>query len=205
MRIALVAVVALALGGAAHAAFAPPLQPPKPTVPDGYRVRRLTDAGFAIAFPAGWQLLQRRDAAWPGAAQTLSRFDRSLAPYLAALAVPDSPLKLFGFDRRLPAARATVLVSRGTGAHWARGALRAVRALPGVRRLTAQRLRIAAGDALLLRYDQGGVATLQLFVPRGSEILTLTLTAPTDAVRRYGALFLAVARTLDTSVQILHP
>lgn len=205
MRIALVAVVALALGGAAHAASVPPLQPPKPTVPDGYRVHRLTEAGFAVAFPAGWQLLERRDAAWPGAAQTLARFDRTLAPYLAALAVPDSPLKLFGFDRRRPAARVTVLVSRGTGAHWARGALRAVRALPGVRGLSSRRLRIAAGDALLLRYDQGRVATLQLFVPRGGQILTLTLTAPTAAARGYDALFLAVARTLDTSVQILHP
>lgn len=205
MRIALLAVVAgLAVCGAAQAAFGPPLAPPGPTVPDGYRVRRLTDSGFAVAFPPGWQLLQRRDAAWPGAAQTLARFDRSLAPYLAALAMPDSPLKLFGFDRSRPAARATVLVSRGGGAHWARAALRGVRALPGVRGLTQRRLRIAAGDALLLRYDQGSLATLQLFVPRGSQMLTLTLSAPA-AGRRYDALFVAVARTLDTSVQILHP
>lgn len=200
----------LVAGGSAPVATAvqPPrvLQPTVSAVPAGYRLRRLTDAGFAVAFPAGWQLLQRRDAAWPGAAQTLTRVDRTLAPYLAALATPDSPLKLFGFDRRLPAARATVLVSHQSfGAHWARGALRSVRALPGVQGLTHSRLRIAAGNALVLRYRRGGLVTLQLFVPRGATIVTLTLTAPPAAAGRYRALFLAVGRTLDLSVPILHP
>lgn len=201
---------ALVAGGAASAAPAvrppPTLGPTASAIPAGYRVRRLTDAGFAVAFPAGWQLLQRRDAAWPGTAQTLTRVDRTLAPYLAALVTPDSPLKLFGFDRRLPAAKATVLVSHQSfGAHWARGALRAVRALPGVQGLTHSRLRIAAGNALVVRYERAGLVTLQLFVPRGDSIVTLTLTAPPAAADRYRALFLAVGRTLDLSVPILHP
>ena len=212
MRGVPLAVLASALVVCGLAPTASAVQPPRvlrPTVsavPAGYRVRRLTDAGFAVAFPAGWQLLQRRDAAWPGAAQTLAHVDRTLAPYLAALVTPDSPLKLFGFDRSLPAARATVLVSHDSfGARWALGALRAVRALPGVQGLTHRRLRIAAGNALVLRYERGGLVTLQLFVPRGDSIVTLTLTAPPAAAGRYRALFLAVGRTLDVSVPILHP
>jgi hypothetical protein len=192
----------------AAAAVRPPrtLAPTVSAVPAGYRVRRLTEAGFAVAFPAGWQLLQRRDAAWPGAAQTLARVDRTLAPYLAALVTPDSPLKLLGFDRSLPAAKVTVLVSHDSfGARWARGALRTVRTLPGVRGLTHRRLRIGAGNALVLRYERAGLVTLQLVVPRGDSLLTLTLTAPPAAAGRYRALFLAVGRTLDVSVPILHP
>ncbi|HET8606335.1 MAG TPA: hypothetical protein VFL66_04825 [Gaiellaceae bacterium] len=219
MRVLPVAALVLALGaGAAHAAPARPVSPAEqyledqlahraaPEVPSGFRVRRLTDAGFAVAFPAGWQVLQRRDAVWPGAAQTLVRFDRALAPYLAALVVPDSPLALVGFDRRLPAATATVLVSRGpAGAGWARGALRTVRELPGVRGVVQRRLRLPAGAALLVRYLRGRLATSQLFVARDSRILTLTLTAPPAAAPRYAATFLAVARSLDLSVPILHP
>jgi hypothetical protein len=180
-----------------------------PVVPSGYRVRHVSEAGFSIAFPAGWQVLERRDAVWPGTISTLARVDRGLAPYLSALVVPDTPLKLVGFDRRDTGATATVLVSTGAGRGWANVALAGVRQLPAVRGLYARLLPLPAGRALFLRYGQDfrgrRLSTLQLFVERNGRILTLTLSAPPARAGAYARTFLAVARSVDLSVEILHP
>jgi len=181
-------------------------------VPAGYRVRRLTDAGFAVAFPPDWQVLQHRDAVWPGVIPTLAHVNRGLAPYLAALVTPDSPLKLFGFDRRTMhgvATTATVIVSRqrhgAAYADWSPAVLEELRGLRGVGAVEGRHLTIPAGDAMLVQYRRGSIGTLQLFAVRGDSIVTLTLTARAASVRRYRSMFLRVARSLDLSVPVLHP
>ena len=189
-----------------------PVQRTAAVVPRGYRVRRLTDAGFALAFPPSWQVLQHRDAVWPGVIPTLARVNRGLAPYLVALVVPDSPLKLLGFDRRTTGGRATtatVMVSRQRlGAaypEWSAAVLAKLRGLRGLRAMTGRHLTIPAGDAMLVEYRRGRTGTLQLFAVRGDSIYTLTLTAPAASLRGYRAMFLRVARSLDLSVPALHP
>lgn len=181
-------------------------------VPAGYRVRRLADSGFAVAFPAGWQVLQHRDAAWPGVISSLARVNRGLAPYLRALVTPDSPLRLFGFDRRTTrgvATTATVLVSHQRfGAayeEWSPAVLHALRRLHGLAAVSGRRLAIPAGDAMLVQYRRGGRGTLQLFAVRGDSIVTLTLVSRTASLRSYRPMFLRVARSLDLSVPLLHP
>jgi hypothetical protein len=63
-------------------------------LPSAFRLRRLTESGIRIGVPRGWIALTRRDAASPGAAQTLARIDPGIKGPLVALAVPDSPLRL---------------------------------------------------------------------------------------------------------------
>jgi len=63
-------------------------------VTDGFRLRRVPEAGLQLALPRGWIGLARRDAAFPGTMQTLSRIDRSVSGAIAMLAQPDSPLRL---------------------------------------------------------------------------------------------------------------
>jgi len=79
---------------------APPAEPrtivplPELVVPEGFRARRVPEAGAQVAVPLGWIALPRLDSLFPGTLQTLGGIDRRVVGPIAALGVPDSPLKL---------------------------------------------------------------------------------------------------------------
>src|SRR4029078_2359832 len=81
--------------------------------PDGFRRHTVREAGISVALPIGFQVLGQRDAAlprvyphvrevdaaFPGFYLNLVKLDQSFRGPIAALASPESPLKLFAFDR----------------------------------------------------------------------------------------------------------
>jgi hypothetical protein len=178
----LVLVLSSAAAGVAGAVGPRPQPPDAAVVPDGHRVRTVRDAGLSVALPAGWQMLRHRDAVWPGVVD-LRRVNPRFAPHLSGLVVADSPLELFGFDRRGAAGDAatmTVLVSRqtfGSGyAAWSAGVPAALRTLRGGGRLRSVRLDLPGGQALLSS-RRGRDGELRLFAARADAIVTLTLDA----------------------------
>lgn len=124
--------------------------------PPGYRTHRLTSAGVSIALPIGWQVLAQRDAVFPGVREILTRLDRSFALPLAELGSPDSPLKLFAFDRSFARGRPTTIqVVQATYARpggydsWAPRMAAALRHAPGLRGAVAiAGVQLPAGLAL---------------------------------------------------------
>jgi len=67
--------------------------------PDGFRRHTVREAGISVALPIGFQVLAERDAAFPGVYLNLVKLDQSFRGPISALASPESPLKLFAFDR----------------------------------------------------------------------------------------------------------
>lgn len=175
-------------------------------VAEGFRVRRVGEARLSLALPRGWMSVTRLDAVHPGASQTLARAYPRLAPFLAGLLLPESPLVLLGFERGGTDATISVLVSPVRGgmayADWARAVERQVRALPTFRApLRARRVALAAGDAVRLSYLRrtGGrtLATLHYVVVRGERAYAIVYAVPARDAARYRALFDASARTLS--------
>jgi hypothetical protein len=69
-------------------------------VPSGFRLRESRADNVALAFPPGWQALTSVDARFPGVMQMFGQLNRGLGSAVAALSMPDGPLKLLGFDPR---------------------------------------------------------------------------------------------------------
>jgi hypothetical protein len=198
---------------AAPTSAAPAAQRP----PAGFRLRRLPEAGLQLAVPRGWIALGRRDAVWPGAAQTLTRIDRGVAGAIAALGMRDSPLKLLAL---VPAeskggpfhGTVSLVVSPVASAprrydDWARHATRALLAgSKPVGRVDTHRVRLPVGDAVRLAYERtrGGarVATVQLAALAGDRMVLLVLTSTPERIgalaRRFDALARTIARLGDT-------
>jgi hypothetical protein len=159
-------------------------------VPDGFRVRRLSDVGLQIALPRGWLALARRDAVFPGAAQTLLRVDGSLRASLAALSLPDSPMKLLVLapvrGGKFPATVSIVVsgVGRAPAAfsEWAPDVRRslAASAKPVGGKVASRRVALAVGDGLRMAFEQHKAgrrfAVIQYAAMSGGQALLLRLT-----------------------------
>src|SRR4051812_18089418 len=97
--LAAAAVLLLAAGCGAVQQTTAEAPPPPPPAPDGFRRHTVREAGISVALPIGFQVLAQRDAAFPGVYLNLVKLDQSFRGPISALASPESPLKLFAFDR----------------------------------------------------------------------------------------------------------
>jgi hypothetical protein len=178
-------------------------------VPEGFRLRESRSDNVALAFPRGWQALTSRDARFPGTMQMFGELNRGLASAVAALSMPDGPLKLLGFDPRTLDGFATtasvMIVSVNPDApyaRWSHEVVRQTRRLPSTAgRIRARKFDHPLGAALRLdyfrRYGQGRrIATVQFFVNRGETGYIVTYATNPKLMKQYAAQFAASARTL---------
>jgi hypothetical protein len=191
--------------------------PAAPRVPAGFRGRRLPEAGLELAVPRGWIALGRRDAVWPGTARTLTRIDRGVAGAIAALGMPDSPLKLLAlvpagskadrFHGTVSLAVTPVASAPRAFGDWAHRATQAM--LAGAQpagRVETRRVRLPVGDAVRLAYERtrGGarLATVQLAALAGDRMVLLVLTSTPERIgaleRRFDVLARSIVRVGDT-------
>jgi hypothetical protein len=199
--------LAAACGNAATSDRRPAAEPVEhAVVPGGYRQRAVREAGISLALPRGWQVLAQRDAVYPGTIQILTRLNRGFRPYLAALGDPESPLKLFAFDRSFWHDRpTTAMVVRATYgrpapyARWTRRMLRGIASLPNREgAIDAVRIDLPAGPALRASYrTTAGLTYVQYFVAARDGIWAVAFSTPNSQARRYAAAFATSARTLE--------
>lgn len=189
-------------------ALAHPKPAPVAPVPAGFRLRTVTDAGIALALPRRWAALRSRDARHPGTLRLLGGVSAEVGPAVAALAFPDSPLKLVAFDPRFERGFATTAsvvqaqiepdVPYET---WSARIVAHVRKLSSVRgAVSAERVSLPFGNALRLDYTKLSskrlVATVQYVVVSGEQQTIVTLTTLPSLKHRYERLFAASLRTL---------
>ena len=176
---------------------------------DDFRRHTVSSAGLSIGLPSGWQVLAQRDAVFPGARENLTRLDASFAMPLAELGVPDSPLKLFAFDRRFRRGHpTTILVVQATyrppGAYNA-WAPRMERAFAG-RGATFAEVDLPAGPALRATYRNALDETLVTYVvPGRTGLWAVMLRTPTARAARDGRLLYRAARSLDLGTPVGGP
>lgn len=173
--------------------------------PPGFRVHDVREAGLRIALPAGWQVLAQRDAVYPGAREVLTRLEPSFAAPLNELGMPDSPLKLFAFDRRFRRGHpTTVLVLQattgrpGTYNRWARRMAAGLRRLPGrVGPLRLAGVDLPAGTSLRATYvTRTHDAVVAYFVPSRTGIWLVLLRTPAGRAARDAGMLDRAARSL---------
>jgi|GEM_PF-5293943 len=196
------AVAALALaGGSAHGAPPPHAAP----VPHGYRLHAIREAGVSVALPIGWQVLSQHDAAYPGVLENLGRLDKSFVRLVGSLSSPDSPLKLFAFDRLFWHHRATTaMVSQATYGRpgpftrWAPRMAGDLRDAPGrVGRIRAARVELPAGPALRAVYRTSNRDTITVYVvPGRGGLWALIFRTPTARAAVEAPAFARAAATL---------
>jgi len=172
--------------------------------PPGFRTHTVTGAGLSVALPIGWQTLAQRDAVAPGVRQILTRLNARFALPLRELSSPDSPLKLFAFDRRFHGHPTTVMVvqERATPAGafnaWAPGMGAALRHAPGIRgALHLHGVDLPSGSGLWASYRTGDGDTVVVYLvggPRG--LWALLLRTPSARAGRDGRVFERIARSL---------
>jgi hypothetical protein len=174
--------------------------------PPGFRTHAISGAGVSVALPVGWQTLTQRDAAFPGVRQILTRTSPRFALPLRELAVPDSPLKLFAFDRRFHGHPTTVMVVQersgrvGAFNSWAPRMAAALRHAPGIRGpLHMHGVDLASGTALWASYRTADHDTVVVYVVGGGRngLWALLLRTPTARAGRDASLFGRVARSLE--------
>jgi hypothetical protein len=160
-----------------------------PVVPVGFRLRRVPDAGTQVAVPRGWIALTRLDSLFPGTRQTLGGIDRRIVGHLAALGVPDSPLKLLvlGPVRKDGFAATVTLVVASSGSvstfeGWSRRATAELlaRTTPSGP-VSSRRVTLPVGRGVRLRFHRlvGGrrLATVSYLALGGDKVYYLALTA----------------------------
>jgi hypothetical protein len=194
--------LAEALADRARAVVAP--------VPAGFRLRTVSDAGIALALPPRWAALRAHEARQPGTLRLMGGLSAELGPAVAALAFPDSPLKLVAFDPRFErgfATTASVLQAQIEAdvpyETWSSRVVAHVRGLPSLRgAVSARTVSLPFGKALRLEYAKRSgervVATLQYIVVSGEQQTIVTLTTLPQLKRGYERLF-------DQSVRTLRP
>lgn len=177
-------------------------------VPEGFRLRTVSEAGLALALPPRWAALRSKDARHPGVLRMFGGLASELGPAVAALATPDSPLKLFAFDPRLhggfPTTASVVQTQIEPGvpyATWSAEAVAYVERMPTRRgAIVSGRVDLPYGQALRLEYAKRSgdrvVATVQYVVVSGERETILTLTTLPALKARYERLFEASLRTL---------
>jgi hypothetical protein len=201
--VALVAVVAVGCGSGARSAprhrSAEPvrrLAAARPA-PEGFRTHVVTSAGVSIALPVGWQVLVQRDAMGFGAREILTKLDASFAMPLAELGSPDSPLKLFAFDRSFVKGRPTTIevvqaTYRKPGGYnsWAPRMASALRRAPGlVGAVDVAGVQLPAGLALRGTYRTRSHETVVAYlIPGPSGLWALLLRTPTPRAPADGRL-----------------
>ena len=200
----------------AGAVVAPPSASPEPpaavpvpqlVVPDGFRARRVPDAGAQVAVPLGWIALTRLDSLFPGTLQTLGGIDRRVVGPIAALGVPDSPLKLLvlGPVRKDGFAATVTLMVADAGrpqpyGAWLREATGALIARSQVRgEVTTSHVTLPVGKGVRMRFlrlSGGAPAASVVYLSRGGgKAYYLALTS-----RRHEA---GLTRAFDTLARSL--
>jgi hypothetical protein len=174
-------------------------------VPDGFRLRRVPEAGLQLALPRGWIGLARRDAAFPGTMQTLSRIDRSVSGAIAMLAQPDSPLRLLALvppaaaGQKFAGSVSLVVTAappaRAALGSWKQDVVRALRQDESVRgRVDVRPVRLGVGNGVRISFERlrrgERVATVQIAAVEGDRMTVLVLTTKPARARVLG-------RTLD--------
>jgi len=198
-RCALIVLALLALASAAAAVAATPR-----ATPAGFRRHEL-GAGLSVALPIGWQVVGQRDAGSPGVLQALRRLDSSFAAPVSALAQPDSPLKLFSFDRAFWHHHPTTgmllqatTTRPGPYRRWSATMAAQLRRAPGrVGPVGQRRVRLAAGAALRAVYRTSTHDTVTLYAVAGREgIWTLVFRTPSGHAAALSKTFARAAGTL---------
>jgi hypothetical protein len=196
----------------APAAPAPRVLVPLPelVVPAGFRARRVPDAGAQVAVPLGWIALTRLDSLFPGTVQTLGGIDRRVVGPIAALGVPDSPLKLLvlGPVRKGGFAATVTLMVADAGrpqpyGAWLREATGALIARSQVRgAVTTSHVTLPVGKAVRMRFrrlSRGTPAASVVYLSRGGgKVYYLALTS-----RRHESGLTRAFDTLARSLTIL--
>ena len=183
---------------------------PELVVPEGFRARRVPDAGAQVAVPLGWIALTRLDSLFPGTVQTLGGIDRRVVGPIAALGVPDSPLKLLvlGPVRKNGFAATVTLMVADAGrpqpyGAWVREATGALIARSQVRgEVTTSHVTLPVGKAVRMRFRRvsaGAPAASVVYLSRGGgRVYYLALTS-----RRHEALLTQAFDTLARSLTLL--
>jgi hypothetical protein len=198
LPVVVAAVVAAGCGSAArdapHRSAAPVRQLASSSpAPDGFRTHVVTSAGLSVALPIGWQVLAQRDAIGFGARELLTRLDASFAMPVAELGSPDSPLKLFAFDRSFVRGRPTTIevvqaTYRKPGGYnsWAPRMASALRRAPGlVGAVAVKGVQLPAGLALRGTYRTRSHDTVVAYlIPGPTALWALLLRTPTPRALR---------------------
>jgi hypothetical protein len=165
---------------------------PELVVPRGFRARRAPDGGVQFAVPRGWIALTRLDAIFPGTVETLGGIDRRVVGPLAALGLPDSPLKalVLGPVRGGRFSGLVTLVVAAAGEpkpyeRWLRDATAAVLArLQAQGHVASSRLELPVGKGVRLsfrRTSRGTPVSSVVYLALGGEqvyYLVLTTARP---------------------------
>jgi hypothetical protein len=175
-----------------------------------FRRHTVANAGLSVDLPAGWQVLAQRDAVFPGIRQIMTRLDASFALPVAELGIPDSPLKLFAFDRRFRRGHpTTILVVQATYRPPAPYSVWA----PQMRRAFARRgvfafarVDLAVGPALrATRRNARGETQVTYVVPGRTGLWALMLRTPSGRARRDGRLLFRAASSLELGTPVGGP
>ena len=176
--------------------------------PDGFRRHTVREAGISVALPIGFQVLAQRDAAFPGVYLNLVKLDQSFRGPIAALASPESPLKLFAFDRVFWHKRSTTAMlvqatygKPGFASKWMERMRRSLARVAGrVGPLRTSVLALPAGPALRAEYRTSAGDTQIVYIVAGrTGLWALMFRTPTPTAPSRRAEFDAAARTIETS------
>ena len=196
------AVLAVVAGGSATAATR---AFHRYTIP-GYRT--------SLALPSSWKKIDYREILKTGVLDRLARDNPELAGSFAAMAQPNSPIKLFAYDPRVANGFATnsnvVILPLGgqiSFSEYARQLAAELRSVASVSQLRSGTVRLPAGPAVRISYRltvnvrsrSVSVQTLQYgFLNRGRSVVVTYSTLPATA-RFYSGVFATSARSIRFS------
>ena len=178
------------------------------SAPNGFRRHTVREAGISVALPIGFQVLAQRDAAFPGVDLNLVKLDQSFRGPISALASPESPLKLFAFDRVFWHKRSTtaMLVQAtygrpGLASAWMSRMRRSLAGAAGrIGPLRTSVLAFTVGPALRAEYHTSLGDTQIVYIVAGrTGLWALMFRTPTPTAGARRAEFDAAARSLETS------
>lgn len=208
VMVAVASVLLLAVGCGAVEQTGAEAAPRHDPAPNGFRRHAVREAGISVALPIGFQVLAQRDAAFPGVYLNLVKLDQSFRGPISALASPESPLKLFAFDRVFWHKRSTtaMLVQAtygrpGLASRWMERMRRSLAGAAGrVGPLRTSVLAFTVGPALRAEYRTSLGDTQIVYIVAGrTGLWALMFRTPTPTMVARRAQFDAAARTLETS------
>jgi len=170
--------------------------------------------GTSIALPSSWKTVDYRQVLKTGDLDQLARDNPELAGSFAAMAQPDSPIKLFAYDPQVAKGFATnanvVVVPLGGPVgftEYERQLVGELRTLSSVSKLRSSTVRLPAGRAVRLSYRLGvnahgrvlSVQTLQYALLNGRRSVVVTYSTLPAAARFYSGVFTTSARSIRFS------